>query len=176
MMSAFEEVLNIDVVMAVARLDDFTVQFAVPPDALAGVLVAIFGNLIALSIIDTTVHRGPHLPPQVVAVDVDTFASADVAHRAKVPLLDKFARTCIIQHLSQHVACVLLNSKGLQTRTFGIDVARAEAVAVGNPRIEQRRAVVVHRISTLNHLVTAIAVHIADADLVECSTSGRQVE
>ena len=175
-LAPLEEVLHIDVVVAVAGLHDFTVGLVVPPDALAGVLVRVSADEVALGIIHLVVHGGPHFPAQAVSVDVDALAATDVADGREIPFLDELARAGIVEHLSQHIGGVLLYGKGLQPRTLGVDVARAEAVAVGDPRVEERLAVVVHGVAAHNHLVAAVTVHVAHTDLVEGRTAGGLVE
>ena len=174
-LSSLKEILDIDVIVAVTGLHYLTVRFVVPPDSFAGILAVITLDEVALCIIDLA-HRGPHLPSQVRAVYVHALTSPHVTDGRQIPLLDELARPCIVEHLAQHITCVLLYGKGFQSGAFGVYVTGAEPVTMCNAGIEERTSVMVHRIATLYHLVTAVTIYVPYPYLVEGGPSRRPVE
>ena len=131
----------------------------------------MLGDEVALGIVDAA-HGAPHLPAEVVGVYVHTFATAHVAHSGEIPSLDALARSGIVEYLAEHVAGILLYGKGLEARALGVDVAGAEAVAMGNTGGVEGRAVMVHRVAACLHLVAAVAVDIGNTYLMEGGASG----
>ena len=77
--SAVVEVLNINVMVAVASLHNFAVQLIVPPYTLRWIRSRVFWYQVTLGIVDTT-HSRPHFPTEMIRVDIHTLTTSHIAH------------------------------------------------------------------------------------------------
>ena len=145
--------------------DRFPSQVSVPPDALVGEGFVV-ADYIALGVVDVG-HGRPHLISLVSGIHVHAFASAHVTHGGKVPFPDGLTVCSVIEDGAEHVGGVLLDGENLLSRTVGVDVGETETVTMGDACVPQHPAVMVEGKASVEHLVLAVTVYIADADAMK---------